>query len=249
MAGKYGEIPTAVIKGKVPKFRAVHTTYVSRYFEKMMQKINKSFWARSKEGQSDELGNTWEPLKPQTHKYKPKSPIERGDYKLNDRKDVGLLNPSQRAKYQKAYDEAYKLAIRHSSASTARKKASEKAWSTVHMRPRVNRFSDGTRKTRINIRTGRLVASTRAGRVANNRYYAPPDQELIMGHSGFRVKTTVPYAKDVDKVREIIPANLGPWRAEAHNYAMKFAIQAYRNILNDLPQQFRNRRKSKTNRR
>lgn len=248
--GKYGEIPTEIIQGKVRKFRSVHTIYVSHFYQKMMEKINKSFWDRSKEGNTDELGNWWKPLHPNTHRYKPPTPQESGIYKLNNRFNRGLLSPGQRAKWNRIYKKEYTrlttgLRGQH---HAAKRKAEAAAWASIGTRGYTRRGDEGQRITPINIRTGRLVASTRPGTIANNQYYPPHDQSIHLRVNGLKLKLDVPYAKEVDKVRKIIPDNIQKWKQEAHNYAMRFALREYRRIKN-VSKGIRGSRKIKTDRR
>lgn len=247
MGGKYGEIPAAVIHGEVPSYRSVHLAYVSHFYQKLMEKINRSFWARSQEGKTDELGNIWKPLNPRTHRYKPQTPMEAGVFRLNGRRDLGLLTPGQRRTWQAAYNRKFKELSKTIGSSKARSKADTYAWSLMPQEGKIKRNRRGQRVTPINIRTGRLVASTRPGKVVNHRYYPPKDQTIQFSHRRLRLKLEVPYAKDVDKVRPIIPRDISKWRDEAHKYAMRFALAQYRKLIN--ARNLRNRRRRKTKKR
>lgn len=241
MGGKYGIIPAAAIHGEIPKYRTVHTIYVAHFFQKIMEKINKSFWDRSKEGNTDELGNAWKPLSPRTHKYKPLVPQEKAIYQLGGHQNIGLLTPNQRRTWTRYVNAGVKSGL-------SKAKAESQAWEKIKAGGgRTRRGPNGERQTPINIRTGRLVASTRPGRIANNRYYPPADQSITFMGRRFRLSIDVPYAKDVDKVRPIVPNDISIWRAEAHKHAMTYALREFNRINN--VSRVRNRRSSKTKKR
>lgn len=227
-------IPIQILQGKVPKYISVYKAYRARLMEQFMLRLNRSFWARAKRG-ADELGNTWKPLAPSTHAYKPLSPIEKGTYAIDGKRNRGLLTPAEDRIWRGIF--ARTLArLEARGESNPKKKAAEKAWAIIKARGARTLIGLG-RITDTNIRTGQLVASTRAGSVHNHRYYVVKNQEIRPG--SLTVKLTLPYVEEVDKVRPIIPDNASRWVKEAHDIAIIEAKAVYERIQSASP----NRRK------
>lgn len=218
-------IPLAVLNGKVPKYISVYKAYRARLMQQFMLRLNRSFWARAKRG-VDDLGNTWKPLAPSTHAYKPLSPIEKGTYAIDGKRNRGLLTPAEDRLWKAIF--ARTLArLEKNGSSNPKKEAAEKAWAILKARGARTLIGLG-RITDTNIRTGALVASTRPGSVANHRYYVIKGQEIRPG--SLTVKLTLPYVNEVDKVRPIIPDNAGKWVREAHDIAIVEAKAVYERI-------------------
>lgn len=242
-------IPLRVLNGKSRKYRSVHTIYRAVLMQELMTRVNKSFWARAKRG-SDDLGNTWKPLSPKTHAYKPLSPMERKDYKLGNRLNRGLLTPSEDREWKRIFARTLaRLEKQGVAKEVAKKKAAEKAWGIMKSRGAktligLNRITD------TNIRTGRLVAATKPGQIANNRYYPPKDQKVTITSRSINIKITVPYIKEVDAVRPVIPENIDKWMLEAHEIAINKAKQEYDRIKSATSSRKpRKRKSSKRNKR
>ena len=227
-------IPAKVLNGKVPKYRSVSTIYRARMAQQVMLRINRSFWARAKRG-SDDLGNTWLPLSPKTHAYKPLSPIEKNTYDISGKENRGLLTPAQDRLWRGIFARTYKrLIAKGEGDKEAKKKAAEKAWSILKARGARTYIGLG-RITDTNIRTGVLVAATKPGTVANNRYYPPKNQVVTINPRSIKVRFNIPYIKKVDAVRPVVPDNIDKWVQEAHEVAIIEAKQTYERIKSDTP--------------
>tara|TARA_R110000868_G_scaffold329039_3_gene589836 strand:- start:103 stop:885 length:783 start_codon:yes stop_codon:yes gene_type:complete len=241
-------IPAKILNGDSRKYRAVHTTYKAILAQEVMKRVNISFWKRAKRG-SDNLGNTWIPLAPATHAYKPLSPIERNDYQINGKEVRGLLTPLQDKLWRTIFARTFnRLVKKGTSQAAAKKKAAEKAWGVVKARGArtligLNRITD------TNIRTGALVAATRSGTVTNNRYYPPKNQVIdIRPRASIRIRFLIPYIKEVDKVRPVIPNNISPWILEAHEIAILEAKRVYERIKEATPDRKRSPNRKPTDR-
>lgn len=237
-------IPEKVLTGKVPKYISVHRAYRARLSQIILKKLNESFWKRAKRG-ADDLGNTWKPLSPKTHAYKPLSPIEKETYEIDGTLTRGLLTPIQdkiwKAIFARTYD---RLIKRGESSKDAKKQAAEKAWGLIKKKGARTKIGLG-RITDTNIRYGRLVAATRPGSVANNRYYPPKNQKVEIRPRSIKISFTIPYIKNVDRVRPVVPDNIEPWIQEAHEIAIIEAKAIYDRIQNTTPdRKKRSRRKS-----
>lgn len=228
-------IPASVLNGESNKYMSVHTAYKAIMAQEVMKRVNASFWRRAKRG-SDDLGNTWAPLAPATHAYKPLSPMEKNTYQINGKLTRGLLTPAQDAIWRKIFARTFdRLTKKGMSDTQAKKEAGERAWAVVKAAGARTLIGLG-RITDTNIRTGRLVAATKPGAVANNRYYPPKDQVIqILPRAAVRIKFLVPYIKQVDKVRPVIPDDISKWIMEAHDIAIIEAKRIYERIKDSTP--------------
>lgn len=224
-------IPAKVLNGKVPKYITVHNTYKAYLLKEIMRLLHESFWARAKGG-TDDLGNKWKPLAPSTEQSKPLTPIEKRTFKVGNNLKRGLLTPTQNRIWSRVYARAL-ARLERKGETEPEKKAASIAWNVVKgMGART--IKGLPRDTQINIRTGRLLAATYPGSVANNRYYPPKDQGVEVRPRSVRITfKRIPYAKEVDKVRPIVPDDISKWREEAHEVAILKALPIYERIKNE----------------
>lgn len=223
-------IPASVLRGDIRKYRSVHTIYVAVLAREIMTRVNISFWARAKGG-TDDLGNKWKPLAPNTHAYKPLSPMEKGDYKLNGKRERGLLTPAQNRRWSSIFSKELRILSRKMGESEAKKEAAKRAWTILISEGAITKIGLN-RITDINIRTGALVAATAPGKVANNRYYPPKNQIVVVKpRGGLKVTFTLPYIDEVDAVRPVIPDNIDRWIVEAHDAAIVEAKRVYDRLI------------------
>jgi hypothetical protein len=220
-------IPEKILTGKAPKYISVHRAYKSRKIHEIMKRVNRSFWIRANGG-TDDLGNSWKPLAPATHAYKPLSPIEKNTYAIDGKVTRGLLTPEQDRVWRGIYARTLKR-LQQRGVANPEKEAASKAWAILKAKGARTLISLG-RITKINIRTGRLVAATRPGAVANHRYYPPRDQIVEVRPRSIRISFRIPYAKAVDRVRLIVPNNIDKWIIEAHDIAILEAKRVYERI-------------------
>jgi hypothetical protein len=238
-------IPERILTGKSYKYRSVHTLYKATLTKELMRRVNISFWARAKRG-SDDLGNKWKPLAPATHAYKPLSPMEKNTYEIKGKLVRGLLTPAQDKVWRIVYARTLKR-LEKKGESNPEKKAAERAWAVVKARGARTKIGLG-RITDTNIRTGALVASTKDGSVANNRYYPPKNQRVVISPRSIKISLSLPYAEEVDKVRPIIPDDISQWIVEAHEIAIIEAKNLYDRIQNATPDRPRRSQNKSSNR-
>lgn len=233
-------IPKRVLLGKDQRYISVYNLYRARMAQEVLRQLNESFWARAN-GEADDLGVKWEPLRKATLKIKRQLRDELGSYKLlrqwykdltgtefrqtnpeylKGRREQGLLNPEQ----QKKFEAVYKETLGDSRSSTAKTKARNAAWEAIQDADWEREFI-----TLINIRTGRLVASTKPGTVVGGRYYAPPDQYVDISLTRTIIQLNVEYLEEVEAVadRIIIPDDITPWIVRAHEIAIQEAHLLY----------------------
>lgn len=238
-------IPAPVLRGESRKYYSVYTTYKSILIQEIMTRINQAFWAKAKGG-VDDLGNKWKDLAPSTHAYKPMSPIELNTYEIDGELTRGLLTPDQDHKWKTIFARTFnRLKKKGFSDKEAKKQAGERAWGVVKAAGARTKIGLG-RITDINIRYGRLVAATKPGTVSNNRYYPPRNQEVIYQPRGkVKIRFNLPYAKQVDAVRPIVPDDISPWILEAHEIAIMQAKAVYDRIKSITPDRKRRSNYSK----
>lgn len=240
-------VPAYVLNGESRKYITVHTIYKATLAREVMKRVNASFWARAKRG-SDDLGNTWKPLAPSTHAYKPLSPIEKNTYEIDGNLTRGLLTPAQDKLWSTIFARTFQRLEKQGVGKVeAKKRAAERAWGVVKARGARTKIGLG-RITDTNIRTGALVAATRPGTVTNNRYYPPKNQVIdIKPRASVRIRFLIPYIKQVDAVRPVIPNDISPWIREAHEIAILEAKRVYERIREVTPDRKRvSGRKSST---
>lgn len=81
-------IPAQVLRGVVPRYRTVGTKYRSIFFQEFMRLVHEAYKTKS-HGGTDDLGNSWEPLKKKTIDLKRRRWIPENAEKINIR--TGLL--------------------------------------------------------------------------------------------------------------------------------------------------------------
>lgn len=222
-------IPAKVLRGESRKYRSVYTIYTAILAREVMLRINISFWARAKGG-TDDLGNQWKPLAPATHAYKPLSPMEKKTYSISGKRVRGLLTPAQDKIWRLTFAIQLKRLSRKMGENEAKEEAAKRAWEKVKSLGADTKIGLG-RITDINVRTGALVAATYPGTVSNNRYYPPKNQKIdIRPRGAIKIVFTLPYVREVDRVRPIIPEDISKWIEEAHDVAILEARRVYDRI-------------------
>ena len=241
-------IPKRVLVGDDPKYKSVGAVYRNRFLQRFLQILNASFWLRAN-GNADDTGEKWEPLKPITEKIKTgqiPNPFDREYAEENEARGFGevgvetgphvtgvftknqYLTPWQQKRYQKQFDKYRKTKDRY--------RAKVAALKTVDMDPDVESRLDrmwGDKempRTPILVRTGRLVAATHPGTFSGNRLYAGPDQQIEWNGSEMTFEITVPYADEQDAERPIIPPNVSHWYQICHQYAIQHARNEYQRL-------------------
>lgn len=222
-------IPAKILRGESRKYRAVFTVYNAILLQEVMRRVNIAFWIKAKGG-VDDLGNKWKPLAPSTHAYKPLSPMEKRTYSIDGKRTRGLLTPALDKVWRLTFFIQLKQLSRKMGENEAKEEAAKRAWEKVKLLGAETKIGLG-RITDINIRTGALVAATYPGKVANNRYYPPKNQVVeVRPRGSIKIRFSLPYAKEVDTVRPIVPNDISPWIQEAHDVAIVEAKRIYDRI-------------------
>jgi hypothetical protein len=249
-------IPVMVLRGKVPGMESVGARYRSVFVQEIMTRVHKAYWVKARHSTDDD-GNKWKDLAPITHATKPQSPIERGDFTIvrdyyktgsnvptrGATPNIGLLTPAQKAEWTREVNKAVreltgrkpKSNLPRETQASVRRAAENKAWEVIrrkhgrkYLSKRDRKTGTVTRRTLINVRTGLLIASTRPGKVTNNRYYPPRHQHVEFSPSEVIIRFPgIPYFAEVQAVRPIIPNNMDKWIKEAHQKAIAEAKVIY----------------------
>lgn len=235
-------VPSKVLRGKDKRYISIHRLYIARIVQELFKILHESFWSRARTGSYK--GLEWAPLSKRTIKIK-QGIEESGELELNairkdfyewyegykanldpiKKKSPRMLTAAQKLKYDQAYEAALK-------ATKSRTKADTAAWKTLASPPR--EFAE-----LIGIRTGRLVAATMPGPVANNRYYPNEDQRVEITPSSIEFSVDpVPHADAFAEgigiynppARPILPNDLNPWIIIAHQAIMQEVKDAYEQL-------------------
>lgn len=236
-------VPKKVIKGKDKKYLTIAKLYRALIVQELFRILHESFWARARTG--NYKGLEWHPLAEKTIKVK-QGIEETGELELNairkdfyewfggykdaldpiKKKSPKMLSASDKLRYDAAYQKALKT-------TKSRTKADTAAWKALALPPR--EFAE-----LIGIRTGRLVAATMPGPVANNRYYPNEDQEVVITQSKIDISVAkVPHASAFAEgiseaqnvpARPIFPDDLNPWILSAHTTIMPEVRNAYEQL-------------------
>jgi len=207
-----GRIPPSILKGFIPRYRSVHVTFMNTVIIEFMTRIYNSYLERShlddvpdmrrdeegyspKYGRTDDKGNSWEQLRPNTYRIK-KQIVEEGSHRDYIRKRANTQNKGLRERIEKL----------------------------AEILDNTNFEADG-----INIRTGRLLAAHHPPRLGgNNQIYPGRDQNFVVTNSSIHFETTVEYADEVDKLRELVPEDSAQeWMMESIAIALNRAEETY----------------------
>lgn len=226
-------IPIRIIQGKDHRYLKVRDVYRSNLIFEFMKLVHKAYFRKAKHGY-DDLGNKWPDLAESTHKKKPKSPLEKGTYTVEDKLEIGLLTWGQRIRWAKNYQTALQENL-DAKIPTRRAKslALKKAWSIfLKSHPgKIRRDKSRRRITDINIRTGRLISSMAPGSISGDRYIPPKYQTVDLTTTGkLKIRIHIDYFANVQNTRPIFPNNSIQWLFAAHRIAIRKAKPVYNSL-------------------
>ena len=196
----------------------------------MFNKLHYSYKVRS-EGGSDDLGNTFEPLKRSTVAQRP---IGRNNLKglgltksqsgtaFKDRKR-GLLTPEQDKEWRKKYGRTLSQLVRKMSLTKAKKIAAATAWNYVKeelgAQTKLERLGD--RDVLIMRVTDRIFNSLEPTQGSETSYRPRRDQIAERVGNKLEIGTAVEYAKFHDQTRPVIPDGIERWVDQCFDYAIQ----------------------------
>ena len=185
----------------------------SRVIHSLLTDIHKAYMEKSAGG-TDELGNKWEDIKPETKAY------SRGSEGLGrsrrSRTGRGILTAAQDKMWRMIYSSMLRNLSRVMDEGEAKKIAAGHAWERVKAAGGETKIGLlGGRKVPIMVSSHRLERSLRPGRLTKYSYTPyNKDQKVIVSLNSVTVRSAVPYAKE-HKKRPPIPDDLGEWRERA----------------------------------
>lgn len=196
---------------KIEEYKAKHRAWTLYY---LFERIHKDFITKSKGG-TDSLGIKWKPLSPRTIASRPITVGDRRQYRLGSTSEGrGLLTPNEDIRWRGVYISALRR-------GATKAEAAKMAWGVLKKngaRTKINVL--GNRSVPIMIVTRRLEKALRPGKVSGNRYIPPPNQIVNVDSSGqVTIQITIPYAEELNQVRQIAPNDLTPLLAEASKKA------------------------------
>lgn len=229
-------IPGRALDGSDKSMISVHNAFRIYTAQRFLSLIHESFWMRTIEGESDQVGESWVPLQKKTKAIKRNMYRREMRNAMND-DDVpqpqltgNFTSPRQlSAKQTKLYNIAY--GVRALKGGTIR---GNSAKSLAGIKRDENYNED---QTPINVRTGRLAGSLLPGRISNNRMYSGPDQIIEMDGANFSFESTVPYYDKIDNGDAATNLPPRPIITEEHEQqflqiALAFGLQAAKDEYN-----------------
>ena len=220
-----------ILVGTHPDQQGIRGHFFADFTRRLMTKIHDGFLQKS-DGNSDELGNTYKPLKPATIARRPITGKDPLSLSRRSRKGRGLLTKVQDERWNAIFR---KMFIRFSgimSTPEAKSRAAQIAWGVLKKSGAETKIDVlGKRKVPILVVSGRLERSLKPGRAATQSYVPPPDQIYNLETSQLEIGTSVPYAAKQHETRPLWPGNVSNWISESLAFAVeKFSRRVVRNF-------------------
>ena len=224
----FAEIPDYIsgTKNDTHNIGKVFWASLTRY---LLDKIHEAYAIKS-EGGTDELGNQWPPLKPETIARRP---IGRGNLgglgltkkatglKLSDRQR-GLLSPEENRAWKRKYSIVLAHLQKRLGSDRAKKIAASTAWNYIKGNgAKTKKALLGSRQALIMRVTDSIFKSLEPTNGSGFQYRPRKNQLYNLINGKLELGTTVNYAKFHNKSRPVVPDNIEPWVKEAQNFAME----------------------------
>jgi len=227
----FNDIPD-YINGTISDRHGIGRVFWHTMVRYLYTKIHESYAIRASGG-TDELGNKWKPLSPNTIAQRP---IRKGElrklgiigkgkasFKSRQR---GLLSPEENIAWKRKYSTVlFKLQTRMGEAK-AKKIAAGVAWNYVKSNGAMTKKEKlGSRNVLIMRVTDAIFNSLKPSEGSANQYRPRKNQIYNLVNGKLEIGTTVEYAKYHNKSRPVIPDNIDPWVEEAKDKAMENVTQ------------------------
>ena len=206
-----------VLVGKAPDTHGLRKTFIAHFTHHIFRKISEAFEAKSR-GSSDDLGNSWANLSPETIAGRPKPGRSTAGR--------GLLN----AKQDRIWKGIYSSMLQRGKSPEV---AAKLAWGIMKGRYGVRTKIDtlSRRNVQTMVSTGRLQKRLQPGNVSGARYHKKKNQVYEQTGTLLIIGTSVPYAERVHKKRPLWPDDIGPWINEANSLAVQAVVQRLQKVL------------------
>lgn len=185
------------------------------------------------EGGPDELGHAWPDLAVSTKAYKRprRGLLSSSQRRRANQSTIGLLSPSQYAKWKETFAKVYNREYRNNNINSAREdtdakaKAAKIAWAQAKTAgAETYKAVLGEKDMQIMRVTDTLLKSFHPGKISNRKYIKGNKHQVVKLDKGdLEIGTNVAYAKMASSrktgqykiSREILPKNLGVWYERA----------------------------------
>jgi hypothetical protein len=199
----------AYLTGRLYDAGRLGSTFRAHFAHHLFDKISRAFYAKSMGG-SDEFGDKWDPLKPETIVARESRKLpKRGKRRLGEQHDKLWRRVFARSFARLAFRVGEK---------EAKVRAAKMAWGAVKAAgAKTLKETLSGRRPPINWVSGRLKKSLMPGRRSQGGYQPPEEQRYEEYHGKLILGTDVPHAPYVHKRRRLWPeANkMLPWIQEA----------------------------------
>lgn len=220
------------INGSTNDTHGVGRVFWATLTREVFKRLHASYEIRS-EGGTDDLGNSFAPLKRETIA---KRPIQRGSLSglkldkrssgtsLKDRKR-GLLTPSEDREWKKIYSRKLRNLILFKPESVAKNIAAAIAWKEMKERGVKTKLDVlGSRDVLIMRVTDKIFNSLEPS--GGGVPYRPKKNQLVdKNGTTLTLGTLVEYAKYHNKTRPVIPEDIQSWVADSIDIALEEAIE------------------------
>jgi hypothetical protein len=191
-------------------------SFWAHFAQEFFSLVHRSYLVRSR-GSSDDLGQSWQPLKPKTIRRKLKLAKRHKRVPASQRKFLKSRLRSGERIWGFIYSRAFSRLSATMGQRAAHLEATRIAWGVVQSLGHTPAIDPPTRgqSVPIMIDSGRLIRSYSPGRARGNVYDHP--QEQVFRHEGqlVTVGTMVPYAEYAEKTRPVLTQDCGPWISRA----------------------------------
>ena len=196
----------------------------------LFTRIHEGFLAKS-DGDEDDLGNTWKPLKQETIAARPLQPGERKRLGIKrGEKHRGLLTATQDRLWRGIFKSNFLRLASRMDEGAAKAMAGQIAWAVLKSQGAKTKLEVlGQRKVPILRVSDRLSDSLAPGSL-NGPEYDPPDEQVYKRHHGsIEMGTAVPYAPNQHKTRRLWPKRMSKWVSESIRDAFDYLVGGWAN--------------------
>lgn len=227
------------IDGSKPDRHGIGNIFWTHLTHYLYKKIHEAYIIKS-QGGTDELGNSWKPIKKETVA---KRPIGRGElgglgldrsssglaYKNRTR---GLLSPEEDSEWRKIYSATiHRLQSKGVSLAEAKQIAAKNAWAKLKAQGAKTKLEVlGSRDALIMRVTDTILKSLEPSSISSRGYRPKKNQIYEKAGSKLTIGTLVPYAKFHNN-RPIIPDNIDPWVQQGISIALEAAMNRAKQVV------------------
>lgn len=212
-----------VLVGRATDRLGIRGVFLANYTREMFKQIHRAFRQKSAGG-SDELGDRWKPLKPETIARRPITRGQRTKLGLKSRSGGrGLLTKKEDRLWRGVFWHNFSRLRADLGEGAAKAKAAQIAWGVLKARGAKTRIGTlGARRVPILIEGGRLEKSLRPGRVSGVLYQRPTtDQVFRLKRGEVSLGSAVEYSEKQHRTRRLWPSirKMQPWFQRANDVA------------------------------